>query len=47
MKAKGLRADFSTFYQAVTGIILELFATVVLMAVAFIIGAVIFQWFHR
>lgn len=47
MRAKGLKADFLTFYQAITGIVFELFTTVVVMAAAFIIGAVIFKWFHR
>jgi hypothetical protein len=47
MKPKGLKANFFTFYNAIAGVVTELFTTVILMAAAFILGTVILKWFHR
>ncbi|MBI4335925.1 MAG: hypothetical protein HY589_04645 [Candidatus Omnitrophica bacterium] len=47
MRAKGLAAGFLGFYKGALGIVIEILATIALMAAAFCAGVLILTWFHK
>ena len=38
---------FLTFYRAVSGIVVELAATGIVMAIVFLLGVLILRWFYK